>query len=42
MRRNTFRPFYLNALNVAGDLSQPAYDVQYEVPPTEGVLSICG
>ena len=26
------------SLNVAGDSSQPAFDVQYEVPPTEGDL----
>lgn len=29
----------LNALNVAGDTSQSAFDVQYEVPATEGEFS---
>lgn len=29
----------LSFLNVAEDSSQPSYDVQYEVPATEGELS---
>jgi len=34
-----FRKHILNALNVAGYTSQSAFDVQYEVPATDGKLS---
>lgn len=42
MLQNAYRLSHLNVLNVAGESSQSAFDVQYEVPPTEGELSKFG